>query len=268
MLARRCFYVSLGILALAVSLVGAAVATAHADIVVGGFDAARGGQASFVSGGLFDMARQACQQDFDGVTFTSSPTLTPEFLATVDILIVSAITGNDNRITALSMEERTALSSFVVAGGALLALMDNSGFAETGIATTFGLLDTGFLGGPTLSTVVDAGSPLTNGPFGVVAGFSQAWPGFFDVIPPVCAIVAVNPLGASLATIDPDALGTGSGPCVFYSDNQTFIDDGEIPGAEFSSNGVLFLNTFAFLASQDPNATDRTTWGRIKAAYR
>lgn len=268
MTTRYSFHTSFVAFTLAAILVGAAPRTARAELVVGGFDAARGGQASFVSGSFFDMARQACQQDFDDVTFTSSPTLTSEFLATVDVLVVSAITGNNSRITALSTEEASALSSFVNGGGALLALMDNSGFAATGIATTFGLLDTGFLGGPTTSSIVDTGSPIATGPFGMVGGFSQAWPGYFDVVPPTCAVVAVNPLGASLATIEPDAFGAGSGPCAFYSDNQTFIDDGEIPGAEFSVNATLFLNTFAFLAPQDPNASDPTSWGRIKAAFR
>jgi hypothetical protein len=265
MLARQLLYVALGTLALG----GFTFDPVHADIVIGGFDATRGGLASFPTGSFFDSARQACQQNFDGVTFSSSPTLTPEYLSNVDVLVLSSIINNADRVTPLTFEERQALFDFVAAGGALLGLLDNQQFSETGIEAPFGLHAAGLLIDLTASTIVDPSSPLASGPFGTVTTFSQAWPGYFDVVPASCSTVAVNGLGTSLGTIARDALGTGSGPCAFYSDNQTFIDNDEIPGAEFSVNATLFLNTIAFLVPPAvPNATAATTWGGIKAAYR
>ena len=239
-----------------------------ANPVVGGFNTVRAGAASFVDGSFFEQARAACQNAFPGTTFASTATLTPEFLSTVDVVVLSAIAGNHDTLSPLSATERQALHAFVLAGGALLELLDNQDFENTGLESPFGLHCSGALADLSTSVVVYTGSPLAAGPYGIVTHFSQAWAGFFDAVPGQASVVAVNGLGASLASINGGTLGAVSGPCVFYTDNQTFVDDEEIPGAAFSSHTALFLNTLWYLLPEKTVGVENRAWTQVKSRYR
>jgi len=93
---------------------------------IGSFDVTRNQQGSFTEGGFFDQARAAVLANFPDATFHSTSELTPQFLAEIDLLVLTVMSAERLPVMPLSESERTALRTFVAQGGCLTALVDNS----------------------------------------------------------------------------------------------------------------------------------------------
>jgi hypothetical protein len=236
-----------------------AVAEARGGLVVGAFDASRAGDANITAGIYSVDCMSALTTNFPGTTFATSPTLTPEFLSGVDILILHPAKSDVAAITPLSGSEQTALVNFVKAGGRALLLAEGEDpfipVAQT-FMSPFGvtLVDDG-LKGLRLSDSVAPTHPVMNGPFGEVDQVLNYGIGVFSDLGPYASPLAVLETNGSVvyAAIEAGALGPNSGRVVLMGDSTPFFDQdnggffGEGPHED------LFLNTIDYLATPEPS---------------
>jgi hypothetical protein len=225
-------------------------------IVVGGFDAARGGDYSFEFG-HFSQARDALLATFPGSRLVSFSELTAAALAGIDVLVISSVTADAAHFAPLSFEEQTALVAFVKGGGCYVALPDNDMFggpdtpaANASLISPFNTTIGGLMNGLTSATLSPtAGThPVVIGPFAHLLMFSQNYPGAFTSVGPDATVLATNPLGPALAVMDRGSASAGAGSVVMFSDVNSFSDS---PGSGlFPENRSLFLNTMAHCGSR------------------
>jgi hypothetical protein len=155
-------------------------------------------------------------------------------------------------IDPLSAAEQATLTAFAGAGGCVAILADNTlvATANASLLSPFGMAADGTGASPVTATVLDpASTPLTSGPFGVVNTFTQNFPGYLSTLGPAASL-ATNPLGTALAVIPSGVLGTGSGPVVVFSDENTFVD--AAASGQFAQNEVLWRNTIQACLGQIP----------------
>ena len=220
-------------------------------IVVGGFDAARGGDYSFELG-HFSQARDALLATFPGSRLVSFSELTAAGLAGIDVLVISSVTADAAHFAPLSFEEQTALVAFVKGGGCYVALPDNDTFggsdtpvANASLISPFGTTIGGLMNGLTPATLSPTPGihPVVIGPFADVLMFSQNYPGAFTSVGAGATVLATNPLGPALAVMNRGSASAGAGSVVMFSDVNSFSDS---PGSGlFPENRNLFLNTMA-----------------------
>jgi hypothetical protein len=209
---------------------------ASAGIVVGGWTAARSGDANLLDGPLSFGLREILQFQFPQVTIAGTDTLTDEFLAGVDLLLLTSAFEVDDAIAPLTAAEQAAMLNYVLAGGALaIATEGEYDFgmpaANASLLEPFGMRATGLVN-PTPITEADwaifsdpLAHPISNGPYGVVTHFSTGFAGWFDDLGPYAtsqATLAVNGQPAA-AVIERGALGPGSGPVWLISDGSPFV---------------------------------------------
>jgi hypothetical protein len=182
--------------------------------------------------------------NFPDATFHSASELTPQFLAEIDLLVLTAMSTERLPVNPLSESERTALRAFVAQGGCLIALLDNSSpfsSANQSIADPFGIQTGRSTGDAKVLITRPAANSVTSGRFGVVESFNQSRAtGLTTTTFGQC--LATNSAGCALIVIDFGEIGDDSGAAIFFSDVNTFVDDGEITRASFSANEALFLN--------------------------
>ncbi|MCP4362377.1 MAG: hypothetical protein GY796_30600 [Chloroflexi bacterium] len=222
------------------------------SIIISGFDVTRGEYASIPDGLAFAEARQAVATTYPAATFTSVPILTQSALTNTDILILSSVADGFNPISPLTAAEQTALADFVTNGGCAILMPDNSDFvpANESLIDPFGMDTTGLIWGWINSAVTNpAASAITDGPFGTISTFTQGWPGSITNVGPYGTSLAVNGSGDSLVVIERNAIASGSGRVVVYSDVTTFIDTAD--GGDFINNQALFLNSIAYCQGQN-----------------
>lgn len=236
-------------------------------IEVGGVTVSRGGQGSFPGGTLFDLARADLESEFGPVTWSASVTLTDDFLGTLDLLVLSAVDNEHAALGSLNAQEHASLASYVAEGGSLLLLMDNDDFLGTGLASTFGVGVDGHLFPPVQSAFLSPGSLVSSGRAGTFASFSQAFAGYFTVVPSEATVLATNPGGPSLIVFPENALGSSSGRILMYSDVQTFADDGSLSGAAYTDHAGLFINTVEYLLGEAAVSTIETSWGDFRSRW-
>jgi hypothetical protein len=275
----------------AVLVFGTACA-ASARPVVGGFSAARGGSFSLRDGDALSVMRSDITL-FPGVTLAAADTLTPSYLAGIDVLVISSATGGNSAITPLTPDEQAALVDFIRAGHSALLFVDNDSFAGGGtpavnasVISPLGLSVTG-TGAPWArrATVTDPfSSGVTSGPNAIVESYFVGWSGWFDNLGPATALATLDDNGQpSLALIPRHQLAPAAGLAVCFSDS-TMIADGYITAgtqglildamhyalypcaADVNGDGVTNIRDFlAFLqyyAAGDPRA-DLTADGEI-----
>lgn len=250
---RRPIRALLSMTAAAVSFAGACAAPASADVVIGGFNVARGGSAAIDGGSLLDDLRASIASAFPGATFTGSATLTPAFLATADVLFLTSGTGANSAITPLSGSEQAALLAFVRNGGTAILCADNDTFAGSAsepanesLIDPFGI-DVAGTGAPWAQSTTVVGppsSPVLDGPFGTASGWLVGWTGWFTTVPSEAVVLAtINQSGLpGLLSFAPHALAACSGAVVIASDSTTFVDGYYAFG---SASEVLVLNSIA-----------------------
>jgi hypothetical protein len=211
--------------------------TSGTTITVGGFDASRGGDCSVATGSfLVNVRNRLVTANFPGVTFvlTGAPLLTPAYLATLDILVITSTSSNTSAITPLSQAEQEAVSAFIQGGGRFLISSDNATFgganterANNSILGPVGMTAGGMtLSGPMQSTV--AGSPLVSGRAGSWSTIDTNVPGSWMSTGNATVVASINgnPSLPALAQFNVGDLGPASARGVAIADMNALKDFG------------------------------------------
>jgi hypothetical protein len=207
---------------------------------------------------------------------TNPAALSAAHLTGIDVVVATLVIGSDWTPASIA-----ALDAFVAGGGALL--VTEEGASSSALSTHFGLTNGGNAAqspgsDPAIigDVLAPATHPLTDGPFGQTLTFDQyASVTWYTDLGPNAHALAVNDayrysppgthqpidpsqVGASIAVIEPGALGAGSGPVAFVSDTDTFsrayvCNTSTSPWSDCTLGGALshpelLLNTFAWLA--------------------
>jgi hypothetical protein len=211
------------------AMVGTSPARAQAPLHIGGFDNTRGGIISLATGEWVNNLRTAILNAYPGSTLSGSAALTQDYLAGLDVLIISSVASGDSPILPLTQGEQAALRQFVLAGGSAFLFTDNTDFsiANASCLEPFGLASNVDGGGGSVGVVADpAQSRVTNGPFGVVLTFPMFASGWFMGLGPDAVSLAAFADGNEpcLAVIEPHRLSATSGTVVFFSDTSMIFD--------------------------------------------
>lgn len=237
--------------ALRALLIGACIlvtshTSAQAAIVIGGWNEQRAEIAAIDTGFLPATMRFALEDPFPGTTYVSTYKLTPEFLAGVDVAILTSARGWDSSVGSLSGAEQTALLNYVKAGGAALIATDGdfTSSANQSFVAPFKITLGDYIGGTTTG-VVTTPSPLTNGPYGTIDHFNLYTAGSYSKLGPYALPLATGKNGnVVLAVIPHDAISPGSGPVVFISSPEPLM-----PGL-YGNGPELIRNTIAYLVPE------------------
>lgn len=221
-------------------------------LVIGTFDSSRTGIANLDTGLFSTQSRNSLDANYPGLTFSSAPTLTPTFLAGIDILVIHPV-NFPGAISPLVADERSALFEYVAGGGNALLLLevDPSGSAivtaSQSIAGVFGLtiVDDG-LDGYLYGTAANPAHPIFSGPFGTQASVILGGAGVFTNLGPYAqGMMNMDASGLPvIAAIEAGAIAPGSGRVILTSDIHMFSDDSV---GFFSSHQTLHSNMFAWL---------------------
>ncbi len=211
--------------------------TSSTTITIGGFDDSRGGQCGLATGSFLRQLRgRLVASNFPGIDFvlTGAATLSPGYLATIDILVITSTASNTSAITPLSPEEQEAVSEFIQGGGRFLINSDNSTF---GGATTEQANDSILApvrmtaGGVTFTgkqsmQAADLSSPLVSGRFGTWSTVDANYPGTWKSTGPARVVGYVNGdrSAPALAQLDDGALAPCSGRGVVIADMNSMVD--------------------------------------------
>lgn len=233
---------------LAAILLVARLSQAQAGLVIGSFDYARGGDTSIAEAAWTSNCRASIQEAFPGVTFSTTTTLTPAYLDTIDVLMITSVRNGSAGITPLTSAEQTALRSFVASGGGALLFTDGDYFetANESVVDAFGVNVSNTYGDGQTVSIVDPDHPVANGPFGQVSTAFFYYPGYFwpSSETEMLGHFTVYQMPGLLVT-DPGTLSPESGGVVFFSD----ISPLENPWYNSYDNKALVRNAIAFAAS-------------------
>ncbi len=219
-----------------------------AAVQVGGFDLGRGGPYSMSSGAYTAPLRTLLSGTFAGTTFSGSGTLTPAYLSTVDLLVITTAYSDSQGVVPLSPAEQSALVSFVQGGGRALILGERN---DLGAATNqslmnpFGLNIIGAtFSDPTATVLNPLSVPFTAGPYGVVSTLSTTNPGWFDTVGVATTVALLDSNSQPLLAYFPEnTLAAGSGRVIFSADSDIY-----------TSNVPLILNSFVYLSVPEPSS--------------
>ena len=221
------------------------VHAASGNIVIGGFDSARGGARSLDN--LTNLSA-ALLADFPGSSISTATTLTPSYLATLNVVLLASGTSNTSCITPLSPDEQAALLAFSQSGGTVIIFTDNDTFcsgastANNSLVSPFGLHATGTLSDSQNITFLRS-NPISSGPFGSFGKASTLFPGWYDNVGAAIELASLDANGQPSVVILPaGSQNASSGNAVFFSDNDTFLRDTS------GNNRIAVLNA-VFLAT-------------------
>jgi len=231
---------------------------ASADsLVVGGFNATRGGVSAIAGGSVLTQLRSSITAAFPGTTFTGTATLTEEYLGTIDILFIASATGGVSAISPLSAAEIAATRQFIERGGTAVLVMDNDTFAggstdlaneSLGDIVGLDVVGTGSAWPQSAAIAHPELSPVTSGPYGTVTNWLVGWSGWFNHVPTEALVlgVVVQSNQPGLVVFPRHSLAACSGAVVALSDMTAFVDGYYTIG---SVNYTLILNTIAYVAA-------------------
>jgi hypothetical protein len=235
---------------------------------VGGWNAARGGEAGIMSGICYYSIRDDLSSYFPAVGLRETGVLTQEFLDSIDVLLINPIyTSSNGQVSPLSAAEQSALSSWVAAGGRALVVGESGYYfaASQSMINPFGpQWSSAILGGQVTGTVTDHTSfpEITDGPFGAVNIYNGWYTGNFATVSPATSLGTWNTNGSSSLA----AMNYGSGSVVFFGDNE--LTNGGYPEPNGPpDNDALRRNTLAYLLGLAPrNPLDYNSNGAVDAA--
>jgi hypothetical protein len=219
--------------------------------VVGSWSLARGGSSSVEFSPVLGDFRAIIQTVSPGATYSSADTLTPEFLAGVDVLMIGAAFNTDDLVAPLSPTEQTVLLNYVAAGGSVGIVVENSSMGSSpaeadavfsSFLNPFGVHVTGQTADSS-ANVTNPSHPVTNGPYGSFSNFAINRTGYFDVLGPHAQTLAIGAtsLQPLLLTIESGAIGPGSGRVWMIADGHQVV----VPSIENAT--VLLENSIAYL---------------------
>lgn len=150
-------------------------------LIVGAFDASRGGSYSLSNGANLSLIRSGITNAFC-TTMVETEVLNDAFLASIDALILLSPKDGWVGIVPLSAQEQESLLGFVLEGGGALLFGDHRDFeaASDSFFNPFGIDITGTISGDRAATVTNQDSPVTNGAYGTINGFNGSWVGWFN----------------------------------------------------------------------------------------
>jgi hypothetical protein len=162
--------------------------------------------------------------------------LTPAYLATLDILVITSTASNSSAVTPLAQTEQDAVSAFNQDGGRFLISSDNSTFAGANTElvnnSLLGPVDM-TAGGRTLSgrytmQSTIAGSPLVSGRSGSWSTIDANYPGTWLNTGKATVVANVNgdPSLPALAQFNVGDLGPASARGVVIADRNALSDYG------------------------------------------
>lgn len=237
-LVRRIFQLITGMMSLSI-LIALPLSSAMA-VTIGGFNSDRGGPQ-----GSINKFEAIFGTSFPDATIVATPTLTPEFLAGIDVLILSAVTGRTTPLSPLSGAEQAALEDFVQNGGGAYLVSDNSSFqgASNSFLQPFGIVAGGSDCSLVFASIVDRVTfpEITDGPFGIVETLRGGCIGSFSNtgFSTVLASWSAGSLAGSPAVLAESAIGLGEGRIVAVGDNEL---------ASFEDGRTLLFNAICFLS--------------------
>ncbi|HVP21980.1 MAG TPA: carboxypeptidase-like regulatory domain-containing protein [Anaerolineaceae bacterium] len=224
------------------------------SFIIGGFDYSRGGDGGSIQyGAFYSEARSSIAQNLPNSSFVSFSTLTSNSLLGVGILILTSAYHNSKAITPLTAEEQNVLTDYIKNGGCAILLTDNDSFggspassdANQSLINPFDVTTAGFIPGKVTASVLNPlNSLITNGSYGMVSSFSQFYTGYFTNDGIYANRLANNDLGGALDVINADAIQTGSGPVILFSDANAFWDEAD--SGYYLENENLFMNSVHF----------------------
>jgi hypothetical protein len=185
---------------------------------------------------LVNFRNQLVTANFPRVTFvlTGAAMLTPAYLATLDILVITSASSTNFAITPLSQAEQEAVTAFIQGGGRFLISSDNSTFAgantelvNNSILGPVGMTAGGMtLSGPMQSTV--AGSPLVSGRSGSWSTVDTDVPGTWMSTGKATVVASLNgnPSLPALAQFNVGDLGPASARGVVIADANALMEYG------------------------------------------
>ena len=213
-------------------------------LVIGAFNASRGGIFSLSNGANAAAMRTSIQSNFSGATFVGSSTLTPAFLSGVDVLWLNSVSSNSTSTPPLSAAEQGALLSFVNAGGGVLIFGENGAYEDESLLDPFGATTSGVLTELQTGTITNTTHVVTNGPFGTVQTIRGNYSGSITTLGSATSLGSWNSSGqSSVAVVDPGVLAPGSGRVVLFSDVNLYSD--QLTAAD---NSKLVLNALSAVA--------------------
>jgi hypothetical protein len=215
------------------------------------------------------IATRAAELGFDRIDLIPVRELTETTLADAHLIMLNSRASNLGECPdtfEFSSGEQDVLLDFIRAGGGALVLLESGQYPGSQLLLdpfevqiendTWFETDTNPVADP------DA-HPITSGPFGTITHVRSDFSGWFpDLGPHATPLVELTPVGQPfLATIERNALGTGSGPVLLSADLNWLADlpvgHGEEPYFFFrdSPHEELFLNAISWL-SEDLRATE------------
>jgi hypothetical protein len=215
-------------------------------VTIGSWDRDRGGRYSLSEGVELEVVRQVLPLFFPDIAFAGTSKLTPDFLATVDMLILTSASSSVEQIDPLSVAEQAVLVDFVLGGGNVLLLGDRTGLSPTAtksMMSPFGVeVDGNLLGSHTITIADPTAHPITHEPFGEVSTtstFNAAW---FTELGGARPLARLQDNGEPvLAVFEAGELGPGSGRLVLAADQNLY-----------KGNLILAANTIAYLSVPEP----------------
>ena len=251
-------------------------------LVIGGFSALRANNVSLHQGTGATIAptQSGVATAFPSATITSTDTLTPSYLSTVDVLIVTSIRQPATVAfpVTLSAAEQSALFDFVSNGGSALIFTENDSFnvnADAGnesFLDPFGLDSSGTGSSPAYPssvhnpTVTNPTHPIVDNTFGfgaVTTPLFFAFGSFNNLGPNANELAHIGgPLNApGIAVIERNALAPGSGAVILFSDTSPFF--GNYVNAH---NSQLLLSSIAYAAVPEPSTWTLVALGLLAMA--
>ena len=237
------------------------VSSPPSSLRIGSFNGARGGDFSLSDGASAAATRSLIQSTFPatprflGAQFTGTSTLTPAFLATVDVVWLNSVFNNTTATVPLSSVEQTALLDFVKTGGRAIIFGESDAFDDESLLSPFNATTTGTLVGLQTGTITNHSDVLTNGPNGVVSTLQGNFTSTFSELGAATPLGTWGNAGTSVAVIEPSAIAPHSGRVLLLSDVNFYAD--QLGAAD---NSKLLLNALSAMVT-NPHLTFEGTTG-------